>query len=210
RRCARTLADDPTLDGTDNAHPAYWRGEDAGVRGTLMRLQQILDGKDDGSGVLGDPKLESFRRRLMQLVSKPAQTGIPVWAKTPTSVPIQALREFVAPFGPDVSVLVTWTHGVGWQLVTVGCDAAYADAAVSLRDFISNALRLHAPEAGIDLRSDHKPNAPWTDEQKAALEDVFTAMQKHIQDVPIDRILAHLLKTDLERRTCGGKTVEKE
>ncbi|MFW6056852.1 MAG: hypothetical protein ACOC9B_06050 [Chloroflexota bacterium] len=40
-------ADDTQWDGTDAAHPAWWRGNDAGVQGTLDRIEQVLDGKYD-------------------------------------------------------------------------------------------------------------------------------------------------------------------
>jgi len=64
--------DDPELDGTDAAHPAYWRGQDDGVRGVVMRIQRILDGQDDGSGVLGHEDLEKVRRRVLELVRRNA------------------------------------------------------------------------------------------------------------------------------------------
>lgn len=62
---ARQLADDPDLDGTDGAHPAYWRGTDAGVAGAVSRIEAVLDGKDDGKGVLGGKRLEALRRRML-------------------------------------------------------------------------------------------------------------------------------------------------
>lgn len=58
--------DDPALDGTDNAHPAWWRGNDAGVVALCQQINEILDGKDDGAGVANEP-WESTRRRLVGL-----------------------------------------------------------------------------------------------------------------------------------------------
>lgn len=34
--------DDPDLDGTDHAHPAWWRGSDAGAIGVLRRWRRAL------------------------------------------------------------------------------------------------------------------------------------------------------------------------
>ncbi len=63
--------DDPDADATDAAHPAWWRGNDAGVAVTVARLTDILDGKDDGEGVIGYAPLEALRRRLLVLAAKP-------------------------------------------------------------------------------------------------------------------------------------------
>lgn len=57
--------DDPELDGTDDAHPAWWRGSTAGVAGACERIEAVLDGKDSGAGVLGNERLERLRRRLL-------------------------------------------------------------------------------------------------------------------------------------------------
>lgn len=62
--------DDPDADGTDNAHPAWWRGQDAAVAMLTHTINEILDGKDNGAGVMAEP-LESLRRRLLALNSKP-------------------------------------------------------------------------------------------------------------------------------------------
>ena len=66
-----TFVDDkPECDGTDFAHPAFWRGEEYGVRGTVMRIRQILDGSDDGKGVIGNEELETLRRDILKLMNK--------------------------------------------------------------------------------------------------------------------------------------------
>lgn len=62
--------DDPDNDGTDFAHPAFWRGVDDGVRGAVMRIREVLDGKDSGSGVLGNKELEQLRRDVLTLKRK--------------------------------------------------------------------------------------------------------------------------------------------
>lgn len=56
-----------STDATDAAHPAWWRGNDAGVAGTVERLTKILDGKDDGAGVISFAPLEKLRRRMLLL-----------------------------------------------------------------------------------------------------------------------------------------------
>lgn len=63
----KLIPDDPEADGTDYAHPAYWRGSDAGVRGAVMRIRQAIDGHDDGSGVIGDSDLEDVRRKILAM-----------------------------------------------------------------------------------------------------------------------------------------------
>ena len=58
--------DNPAIDGTDYAHPAWWRGNDAGVVAICRMVNDILDGKDDGAGVANEP-WESTRRRIAGL-----------------------------------------------------------------------------------------------------------------------------------------------
>jgi hypothetical protein len=60
-------AGDPQWDGTDAAHPAWWRGNDRGCRFVTQRLTDALDGKDDGAGWIGYPPLEALRRRLLAI-----------------------------------------------------------------------------------------------------------------------------------------------
>lgn len=66
----QTILDYPDLDGTDWAHPAWWRGNDDGVRGVAMRIKKILDGKDDGAGVIGYDVLEKVRRTLLEIMRR--------------------------------------------------------------------------------------------------------------------------------------------
>lgn len=67
------LPDDIERDGTDNAHPAWWRGHVDGARGMTARLAEVLDGKDTGAGVLGTPEIEEVRRRMLKLVTEKAE-----------------------------------------------------------------------------------------------------------------------------------------
>lgn len=59
------MNDDPELDGTDGAHPAWWRGNDDGVKSVVQILQKIIDGKDDGGGTMGYEPLEKLRRDML-------------------------------------------------------------------------------------------------------------------------------------------------
>jgi hypothetical protein len=63
------MIDDPELDGTDFAHPAYWRGHDDSCRTFCQKVNEILDGKDGGHGIAHEP-WESTRRRLLASISK--------------------------------------------------------------------------------------------------------------------------------------------
>jgi hypothetical protein len=62
-----TIPDDPELDGTDWAHPAWWRGHDHTTKVFCHLVTEILDGKDDGTGVNHEP-WHTVRRRLLTLV----------------------------------------------------------------------------------------------------------------------------------------------
>lgn len=64
----RALEDDSEWDGTDAAHPAFWRGQKDGVRGVIMRINEILDGKD--AGVFGDSELEKVKQRIKRLLDE--------------------------------------------------------------------------------------------------------------------------------------------
>jgi hypothetical protein len=64
-------ADDLDLDGTDFADPAWWRGNDQGVAMVVTMLEKLLDGEDDGAGVVGYEPLERLRRRLLALHRAP-------------------------------------------------------------------------------------------------------------------------------------------
>jgi hypothetical protein len=58
--------DDPDLDGTDGAHPAWWRGSDHACDMAATRLYGAIIGTDDGNGVLAHPGLERIRRWILE------------------------------------------------------------------------------------------------------------------------------------------------
>lgn len=62
-----SFEDNPAWDGTDAAHPAWWRGQDWGVQATIQRLRAVLRGEDNGSGVSGSASLDVLRHELRDL-----------------------------------------------------------------------------------------------------------------------------------------------
>jgi hypothetical protein len=65
------VPDWPGNDGTDFAHPAWWRGNDAAVASLCYIITRILDG-EAVSGVCAEP-WESTRRRLAGLAKETAR-----------------------------------------------------------------------------------------------------------------------------------------
>ena len=60
---AELIPDDPELDATDGAHPAWWRGHDHAVKAICQKINEIFDGEDNGEGASSEP-WESVRRKL--------------------------------------------------------------------------------------------------------------------------------------------------
>lgn len=56
---------DPALDGTDGAHPAYWRGCDAAFSSMSQQALEILNGKEP-VGVCQEP-WQSIRKHIWEL-----------------------------------------------------------------------------------------------------------------------------------------------
>jgi len=74
-RCGYIAAsgiDDPELDGTDWAHPAWWRGHDQTFLQFCTLTTELLDGKKI-LGVCGEP-WESIRHRIATLSTLPTMT----------------------------------------------------------------------------------------------------------------------------------------
>ena len=61
--------DDPECDGTDAAHPAFWRGNEYATQVMVGLIENILDGKDTGIGKANEP-WETARRRMIAMVDK--------------------------------------------------------------------------------------------------------------------------------------------
>lgn len=66
KTCGQT-ADDTQLDYTEKAHPAWWRGHEAGLKDAAEKILEVLDFKWDGSGVLDVPCLDTLRLKIRQL-----------------------------------------------------------------------------------------------------------------------------------------------
>ena len=62
----RLRSDNEATDGTDYAHPSYWRGSDAAFAAMSEQLRKILDGEDDCKGVCREP-WDTLRRRVLAL-----------------------------------------------------------------------------------------------------------------------------------------------
>lgn len=65
----KLIPDDPDMDCTDAAHPAWWRGHEYSAILFCELVNKILDGKDDGAGYNYEP-WHSTRRRLLELIKK--------------------------------------------------------------------------------------------------------------------------------------------
>lgn len=71
---ARTPApvDDPEMDGTDFAHPAWWRGHDQTTAMFCHHVQVILDGRAVKDESVSPEPWHTIRQRLLALMEKPA------------------------------------------------------------------------------------------------------------------------------------------
>jgi len=63
----RLAWDDPEMDATDGAHPAWWRGNDAGVAGAVGIVTEALDEPLPLAGCVGGADLERVRQRIAAL-----------------------------------------------------------------------------------------------------------------------------------------------
>jgi hypothetical protein len=59
----------PFLDGTPDAPPAYWRGQEDCLNSLCKIINDILDGRNKCPGVTNEP-WESTRRRILELVKE--------------------------------------------------------------------------------------------------------------------------------------------
>lgn len=63
-----TVVDNPFWDGTDAAHPAWWRGQERGVDGTCEQIRKILDGEAHGPPFhYGSELLSEIAQRTWEL-----------------------------------------------------------------------------------------------------------------------------------------------
>lgn len=59
------VADNPALDATELAHPAWVRGYEYGLQRTASALQAAFDGTDRGDGALPHAGLQAMREALL-------------------------------------------------------------------------------------------------------------------------------------------------
>ena len=57
--------DQPELDNTPRAHPAFWRGKNNGINSVLEIVSNLMMGHDDGSGVNNHTGIETMRRGIL-------------------------------------------------------------------------------------------------------------------------------------------------
>jgi hypothetical protein len=67
--------DDPEFDGTDFAHPAWWRGHEQTTAMVCQKVNEILDGKDDGKGENSEGPWRDLRKRLLKMVQPAPAVG---------------------------------------------------------------------------------------------------------------------------------------
>jgi hypothetical protein len=73
KRTVTIVPDDPGLDCTDAAHPAWWRGQDYGCEMTVAAINRVLDTLERGEphgGHFAGAALEALKLRLEGLLLK--------------------------------------------------------------------------------------------------------------------------------------------
>ena len=60
-----SYTDNPALDDTPRANPAFWRGKANGIDAVLKIVHDVMAGNDNGSGVNNHEQLEKMRRALI-------------------------------------------------------------------------------------------------------------------------------------------------
>lgn len=69
RRTVRMFYDDPAMDGSDAAHPAWWRGNEVGVL-TVVRIVNALLDREPHRGTFGCSELEQMAQRIVSLTKE--------------------------------------------------------------------------------------------------------------------------------------------
>lgn len=60
--------DDPSLDGTDFAHPAWWRGNDRGVEAMCKIIEKTMRGENRGEPSYGLQRISAIVKNLNNLL----------------------------------------------------------------------------------------------------------------------------------------------
>lgn len=74
--------DNPENDGTDAAHPAWWRGEKAGVEGICHTLNKVLDIKASPFGSFANPLVQQTMNRIWKELKPIPPIVVPYSAAT--------------------------------------------------------------------------------------------------------------------------------
>ena len=126
RALIQLAKDDPEMDATDFAHPAWWRGNDQGVIVLCGMINKILDGNDAGRGTSREP-WESTRRRLIQLArSSPIREGWPtegVELPDDMRVPLPEVRRYILA-SPELLALIEAAREYGRRSCGLHCGAS--------------------------------------------------------------------------------------
>ncbi len=103
---------------------------------------------------------------------------IPKYAKTAKPVTIDDLRKFVAPFGQDIAVLMTWNNKDNiTNLVTAGSDQLYAQCAAQAREKFEKVLGFEpADKLTADLRHEHLKGPPQTEQKEAQVPHIVVSL----------------------------------
>ena len=67
--------DNPEWDGTDGAHPAWWRGQEDGVKGAVMRVREALEGNEGAMAGKCQEPLQSLREDVAALLDRARVRG---------------------------------------------------------------------------------------------------------------------------------------
>jgi hypothetical protein len=111
-------ADDPELDSTDFAHPAWWRGNDRGVEAACECIASILDGTSTGPFTFGSAKLCEVAERIAALQARAAE----------------AERRFPKVLKETRPRVLVDSHGVAWRYLSATSPQNYGRLQYRERD----------------------------------------------------------------------------
>lgn len=63
------VQDNPEYDGTNAAHPAWWRGHYQGFNAVMDIIEKALNGEKP-AGVIGDPRHQEIKDRIWEMIEQ--------------------------------------------------------------------------------------------------------------------------------------------
>lgn len=161
---AFVLADYPDLDGTDAAHPAWWRGHDHTAKVFCKMVNDLLDGKP-ANGVAGEP-WEFTRRRVASLgaankraeeADKKYDTLTKLYGRaTAREEALKAeaakLRKRVGELEKALAALIPWA-GMSPEGPSWATDDAKRQNRKACNDAITRAANMFPPDYGADTQA---------------------------------------------------------